>query len=133
MQICLKEIGLFKEKLLKEFSRQKNRLSNTTFYLKNYLIPKLGVSSRCGSKGSKGFYKGIANIGYRPTFGVNDINLEVNIFGFNQDLYNKNIKYYLKNLLDQRKNLKILMNLSRKLLRFKKDLTKNVKRDHIAT
>ena len=43
--------------------------------LKDYLIPKLGVYSvDVGLKGSKGFYKGIANVGYRPTFGVNDIN-----------------------------------------------------------
>ena len=69
------------------------------------------------SKDQKGFYKGIANVGYRPTFGVSDINLEVNIFGFNQNLYNKNIRVLFKNLLDQRKNLRILMSLSRKLLK----------------
>ena len=86
--------------------------------LKDYLISKLGVYSvDVGLKGSKGFYSCYMNVGYRPTFGVNDINLEVNIFGFNQNLYNKNIRVLFKKFIRPEKNLKILMNLSRRLLK----------------
>ena len=94
------------------------------------MIPKLGVYSvDVGLKGSKGFYKGIANVGYRPTFGVNDINLEVNIFGFNQICIIRILEYYLKNLLDLEKNLKNINELKSQIIKdLKKDLTKNVKR-----
>ena len=34
---------------------------------------------------------GIANLGYRPTFNQNKVLLEVNIFNFNKNLYNKKI------------------------------------------
>ena len=34
---------------------------------------------------------GIANLGYRPTFNQNKILLEVNIFNFKKNLYNKNL------------------------------------------
>ena len=35
--------------------------------------------------------KGIANLGYRPTFNQKKILLEVNIFNFSGNLYNKNL------------------------------------------
>ncbi|WP_179850689.1 riboflavin kinase, partial [Candidatus Pelagibacter communis] len=35
--------------------------------------------------------KGIANIGYRPTFNQKKLVLEVNIFNFSGNLYNKNL------------------------------------------
>ena len=34
---------------------------------------------------------GIANLGYRPTFNQNKILLEVNIFNFKKNLYNKKL------------------------------------------
>ena len=90
--------------------------------LKDYLIPKLGVYSvDVGLKGSKGFYKGIANVGYRPTFGVNDINLEVNIFGFNQNLYNKNIRVLFKKFIRPEKKFKNINELKSQII---KDLKK---------
>ena len=74
-----------------------------------------------GLKGSKGFYKGIANVGYRPTFGVNDINLEVNIFGFNQNLYNKNIRVLFKKFIRPEKKFKNINELKSQII---KDLKK---------
>ena len=35
--------------------------------------------------------KGIANLGYRPTFNQKKILLEVNIFNFSRNLYNKKL------------------------------------------
>ena len=58
--------------------------------LKNYIMPKLGVYSVIAE--TKYFKKrGIANIGYRPTFNGQNLLLEVNIFGINKNLYNKEI------------------------------------------
>ncbi len=58
--------------------------------LKDYIIPKLGVYSVIvvGNDFKK---KGIANVGYRPTFNGQSLLLEVNIFGINKNLYNKEI------------------------------------------
>ena len=42
------------------------------------------------------------NIGYNPTFGYNEKTIEVNIFDFKGDLYNKNIKIeFLKFIRDE--------------------------------
>ena len=63
--------------------------------LKNYVIPKLGVYA-VKVKYKNFNKKGIANVGYRPTFNGQNILLETNIFGFNKNLYNKviNINFY---------------------------------------
>ena len=58
--------------------------------MRDYIIPKLGVYSVIVE--SKQFKKrGIANIGYRPTFNGLNLLLEVNIFGINKNLYNKEL------------------------------------------
>ena len=55
------------------------------------IIPKNGVYLvRCFFEKNK-FY-GMMNIGYNPTFGSNEKTIEVNIFDFNRDLYNKRIR-----------------------------------------
>ena len=56
--------------------------------IKDYVIPKLGVYS-VKVKIDKILRKGIANIGYRPTFNGKKLLLEVNIFGINKNLYKK--------------------------------------------
>ena len=58
--------------------------------IKNYVIPKLGVYAvKIRIKNSNKILKGIANIGYRPTFNQKKILLEVHIFNFSGNLYNK--------------------------------------------
>ena len=58
--------------------------------IKNYVIPKLGVYAvKIYRKNSHGALKGIANIGYRPTFNQKKLLLEVHIFNFSGNLYNK--------------------------------------------
>ena len=55
--------------------------------------------------------KGIANLGYRPTFQGKNLLLEVNIFGINKNLYNKEIDVnFIKFLRPEKKfeNLKEL-------------------------
>ena len=60
--------------------------------LNEYVIAKPGVYAVKVLQGkSKKLLKGIANLGYRPTFNQKKIILEVNIFNFNRNLYNKKL------------------------------------------
>ena len=56
--------------------------------LNSYIIPKLGVYS-VQVQINKLKKRGIANIGYRPTFSGKSLLLEVNIFGIKKNLYKK--------------------------------------------
>ena len=58
--------------------------------IKNYVIPRLGVYAvKIHRKNTNKILKGIANLGYRPTFNQKKILLEVHIFNFSSNLYNK--------------------------------------------
>ena len=70
--------------------------------LNNYVIPQLGVYAVKVS-GNNFVKKGIANIGFRPTFNGQSLLLETNIFGINKNLYNKVINVHFKNLLEKKK------------------------------
>ena len=65
------------------------------------IIPKNGVYLvSCFFEKNK-FY-GMMNIGFNPTFGSNEKTIEVNIFDFNRDLYDKNIRIeFLKFIRDE--------------------------------
>jgi len=58
--------------------------------IKNYVIPRLGVYAvKIRRKNTNKILKGIANLGYRPTFDQKKILLEVHIFNFSGNLYKK--------------------------------------------
>ena len=58
--------------------------------IEDYIIPKLGVYAvKVLRKKNANYLKGIANIGYRPTFNQKKILLEVHLFNFSGNLYNK--------------------------------------------
>lgn len=64
--------------------------ANVEVSFKHKLIPAEGIYAvkvRIG----KTYYKGMLNIGFRPTLGGTQRRLEVNIFDFNQDVYGKEI------------------------------------------
>ncbi len=44
-------------------------------------------------------YKGMMNIGNKPTFEKNEKTIEVNIFNFNEDIYNQRIQIFLQSRL----------------------------------
>ena len=71
----------------------------------NYVIAKPGVyavKTRINKR--KKLYKGIANLGYRPTFNQKKILLEVNIFNFSGNLYNKKLSVeFLKFIRGEKK------------------------------
>ena len=82
--------------------------------LKNYIMPKLGVYSVVVK--TKYFKKkGIANIGYRPTFNGQNLLLEVNIFGINKNLYNKVINVNFIKFIRSEKKFKDLEQLKKQI------------------
>ena len=77
--------------------------------MKNYVLPKLGVYA-VNVKINKILKKGIANVGYRPTFKGKKLLLEVNIFGIKKNLYNKRINVIFNKFIRPEKNLKVFYN-----------------------
>ncbi len=73
--------------------------------IKNYIIAKLGVYAvKVKIKNRRKSYKGIANLGYRPTFNQKKILLEVNLFNFSGNLYNKKLSVeFLKFIRGEKK------------------------------
>ena len=60
--------------------------------LGDYIEAKLGVYAvKVYRENKKNCLKGIANLGYRPTFNQRKILLEVNLFNFSGNLYNKKL------------------------------------------
>ena len=58
--------------------------------IKDYVIAKPGVYAvKVQKNNSKKLIKGIANLGYRPTFNQKKILLEVHLVNFSENLYNK--------------------------------------------
>ncbi len=88
--------------------------------LKEYIIPKLGVYS-VKVKIGKVFKKGIANIGYRPTFNGKILLLEVNIFRLKANLYNKTLTVSFIKFIRAEKKFNSINQLK---LQIKKDIRK---------
>ena len=62
------------------------------FDIENYVIARPGVYAvKVNILNNNKILKGIANLGYRPTFNQKKILLEVNIFNFSGNLYNKKL------------------------------------------
>ena len=58
--------------------------------IKNYVLARPGVYAvKVKILKNKNYFKGIANLGYRPTFKGKKILLEVHLFNFSGNLYNK--------------------------------------------
>jgi len=71
----------------------------------NYVIAKPGVYAvKAIINKTKKIYRGIANLGYRPTFNQKKILLEVNLFNFSGNLYNKKLSVeFLKFIRGEKK------------------------------
>tara|TARA_B100000700_G_scaffold113619_1_gene127687 strand:+ start:161 stop:1075 length:915 start_codon:yes stop_codon:yes gene_type:complete len=82
--------------------------------LNDYIVPKLGVYSVIVE--TNNFKKkGIANIGYRPTFNGQNLLLEVNIFGINKNLYNKEVNINFIKFIRSEKKFKGLEQLKKQI------------------
>ncbi len=82
--------------------------------LNNYILPRLGVYAVLVEIGNLK-RRGIANIGYRPTFNGQNLLLEVNIFGINKDLYNKEISVNFKKFIRPEKKFKDFETLKKQI------------------
>ena len=82
--------------------------------LNDYIIPHLGVYA-VRVNGFKFSKKGIANVGYRPTFNGKNLLLETNIFGINKNLYNKEISISLRKFIRVEKKFKNLEHLKKQI------------------
>ena len=73
--------------------------------LGNYIEAKSGVYAvKVYRENKKNYLKGIANLGYRPTFNQRKILLEVNLFNFSGNLYNKKLRVeFIKFIRKERK------------------------------
>ncbi len=88
----------------------------------NYVIAKPGVYAvKIRINDRKKFYKGIANLGYRPTFNQKKILLEVNIFNFSGNLYNKKLSIQFLKFIRGEKKFKGISELKNQI---KKDILK---------
>ena len=84
------------------------------------LRPEIGVYAvTVECKGEK--FKGVANIGYSPTFDDNIFTVEVHILDFEENIYGQKIRV---NFIDRLRNEKKFSNLSELSEQIKKDITK---------
>ena len=75
--------------------------------IKDYVIAKPGVYAvKIKQKNKSSILKGIANLGYRPTFRQKKILLEVYIFNFSGNLYNKELTIEFINFIRKEKKFK---------------------------
>ncbi len=75
--------------------------------IKDYVIAMPGVYAvRVYQRNKNYFLKGIANLGYRPTFNQKKILLEVHIFNFSGNLYNKHLSVEFIKFIRKEKKFK---------------------------
>ncbi len=95
--------------------------------IKDYILAKPGVYAvKVLRKNSSKYLNGIANLGYRPTFNQKKILLEVHLFNFSGNLYNKLLSVEFLKFIRKEKKFK---NVNQLKVQIKKDLNiaKNTK------
>ncbi|MDA9687875.1 riboflavin biosynthesis protein RibF, partial [Candidatus Pelagibacter sp.] len=84
--------------------------------IKDYVIAMPGVYAvRVYQKNKKSYLKGIANLGYRPTFNQRKILLEVHIFNFSGNLYNKHLSVEFIKFIRKEKKFKNVIQLKNQI------------------
>ena len=84
--------------------------------LNDYVIAKLGVYAvNILINKNKKLLRGIANLGYRPTFNQKEILLEVHIFNFSKNLYNKHLTIEFINFIRKEKKFKNINQLKKQI------------------
>ncbi len=88
--------------------------------IQDYVLAKPGVYAvRVLKKNHTKYLKGIANLGYRPTFNQKKILLEVHLFNFSGNLYNKLLSVQFLKFIREEKKFK---NVNQLQSQIKKDL-----------
>ena len=84
--------------------------------LNDYVIAKPGVYAvNILINKNKKLLKGIANLGYRPTFNQKEILLEVHIFNFSRNLYNKSLTIEFIDFIRNEKRFKNINQLKKQI------------------
>ena len=84
--------------------------------IKNYILACPGVYAVKVKRSDKNNYlKGIANLGYRPTFNGKKILLEVHLFNFSGNLYNNYLTVEFKKFIRREKKFKNVELLRRQI------------------
>jgi riboflavin kinase/FMN adenylyltransferase len=84
--------------------------------IKDYIIAMPGVYAvKVYRKNSKKSLKAIANLGYRPTFNQKKILLEVHIFNFSGNLYNKYLSVEFVKFIRKEKKFKNINQLKKQI------------------
>ena len=88
--------------------------------IQDYVLAKPGVYAvKVSKKNNTKYIKGIANLGYRPTFNQKKILLEVHLFNFSGNLYNKLLSVEFLKFIRKEKKFK---NVNQLRAQIKKDL-----------
>ena len=84
--------------------------------IKDYILAKPGVYAvKVKKQNDKKFIKGIANLGYRPTFNQKKILLEVHLFNFSGNLYNKYLTINFLKFIRKEKKFKNINQLKKQI------------------
>ena len=84
--------------------------------IKDYIVAKPGVYVvKVKKENSNKFIKGIANLGYRPTFNQKKILLEVHLFNFFENLYNKYLTVNFLKFIRKEKKFKNIGQLKKQI------------------
>ena len=84
--------------------------------IKDYIVAKPGVYAvKVKNQNKSKFVKGIANLGYRPTFNQKKILLEVHLFNFDKNLYNKYLTVNFVKFIRKEKKFKNIGQLKKQI------------------
>ncbi len=84
--------------------------------IKDYILAKPGVYAiKAQKQKSSNYIKGIANLGYRPTFNGKKILLEVHLFNFSGNLYNKYLTVEFLKFIRSEKKFKSIDQLKKQI------------------
>ena len=84
--------------------------------IKDYILAKPGVYAvRARKMKNSNYIKGIANLGYRPTFNGKKILLEVHLFNFSGNLYNKYLSVEFLRFIRREKKFKNINELKKQI------------------
>ncbi len=84
--------------------------------IKSYIVAKPGVYAiKVKKENTTKFIKGIANLGYRPTFNQKKILLEAHLFNFSENLYNKYLTVNFLKFIRKEKKFKNIGQLKKQI------------------
>ena len=84
--------------------------------IKDYILANPGVYAvRVKKQNGLNYIKGIANLGYRPTFNGKKILLEVHLFNFSENLYNKYLTVEFLKFIRKEKKFKNMDQLKKQI------------------